>query len=176
MARRTPLGWTATGPTFAGCTKGQEEEFLLFCRATAAPVAAPEEVLLAAGPDRVGPDERQLNRLIEQMLEMEEEGEGTVLSPREQYVISQMRKSLTRRGKQYQVACTWAPGSSRPPYNFDQALRRLEGLETGKYFREDAVRQAYTDTFLEWEREGFIKEVPLQSEQVRHLLAHFPVL
>ena len=121
-------------------------------------------------------DDRLLSRLLERMLQVEDPGEAEVLSPKEQYIVKQARKTLTKIGSQYQVGCTWAPGGGRPHLNLSQAKSRLLTLENGKYFQKEGVATAYAEVIRQWEAEGFVRRVELSSDQVRHLLPHFPIL
>ncbi len=181
VGRRTRLGWTAVGPT------------ALDLGPKAGPASPPQplppgEVELAAQglvewaePDgycRLAveePTDRQLVRLLEKMLEVEDPGETEMLSPREEYIVQQARASLRLVGGQYEIGCTWAPGGTRPPLGRGAAERRLRLLEQGRHLREPRIRVAYQTVIDGWETEGFIKEVKL-GEEVKHLLPHFPVV
>ncbi len=155
VARRTPLGWTITGPTDPDLPPDKSAALTaLLCETAAAtPVAAgdwpPEAALVEireSKPVRARQEvsDRQLQRLLERLLR-EEEAQGVeVLSPREEFIVKQAKSTLTKRDGRYQVSCTWAPGGSRPPLNTPQAEQRLRSLESSKHFADPNLKEAYT--------------------------------
>ncbi len=187
VARRTLLGWTAVGPVLPGMHVDQVRAQLSFfvqklCPSLLEPTAEEEDILVF--PDVGTPtlalpshsDDRLLSKLLERMLQVEDPGEAEVLSPKEQYIVKQARNSLTKIGCRYQIGCTWAPGGGRPKLNLSQATSRLRALESGRCFQKEGVALAYAEVIRQWEAEGFVRRVELDSEQVRHLLPHFPIL
>ena len=187
VARRTALGWTAVGPVLPGMGTDQVQAQLSFFVNKLSPslfvTTAEEDALLRISgtgpPSRAFPshsDDRLLTKLLERMLQVEDPGEAEVLSPKEQYIVKQAQKTLTRVGKQYQVGCTWAPGGGRPPLNLAQAKSRLLMLEEGKHFKKAGVASAYAEVIRQWRQEGFVRQAQLGTEQVLHLLPHFPIL
>ncbi len=87
------------------------------------------------GGVRLLPSDKQLAHLVQQMLEVEDPGEAEVLSPKEEYIIQTLRRSLQMIDGKYQVSCTWAPGSERPPLNLGTAQGRLRNLEKSSLSR-----------------------------------------
>ncbi len=189
VARRTLLGWTVVGPSLPG-QEAKATQAKLAClrrtlpRGDTVPPPLPEGQLIEwnAEAERcllstAEPTDRQLVKLLQRMLAVEDPGEATLLSPREEYIVKQARDTLVRRqGGQYQVGCTWAPGTGRPPLAQKQAEDRLRSLERGKHFRNKEIQKAYHRVIQEWEAAGYVQQVPLQSEHVKHLLPHFPIL
>ncbi len=188
VARRTCLGWTVVGPSLPGQALEKVRAQLAMLRrglpqTDDIPPPLPEGQLVswdACEPNQIllaaEASDKQLVRLLQRMLDVEEPGEAVLLSPREEYIVKQAKATLLLDGKRYQVGCTWAPGGSRPPLARGHAENRLLGLEKGKYFKNPKLREAYQAVIALWEREGFVKEVALDSPQVKHLLPHFPVL
>ncbi len=188
VARATPLGWTVTGSTKPDMPLDQVSalQALLLHSTKSAPLVAfvgeeAGEGLMAVQGGRAKvlegePTDRQLAKLVQRMLEVEDPGEAVMLSPREEYIVGQVRSSLHREGKRYVAACTWKPGEDRPALNLPQAQSRLESLERSKYFKDPSTAAAYGAAVRRWEEGGEIKEVELtDSEQVRYLIPHFPV-
>ena len=186
VARKTALGWTITGPT-----RPQQTVPTLPRSASAAiPLesalfasSAMQEgtsVTLVALPQKKGirllPSDKQLAHLVQRMLEVEDPGEAEVLSPKEEYIIKTLRTSLQMVEGKYQVSCTWSPGTGRPPLNLGLAQGRLKNLEKGKVFREPRIRAAYGEVFRDWEKKDIVRRVQLDTQQVLHLLPHFPIL
>ncbi len=186
VARKTALGWTITGPTRPevesvpvprSARKAVPLESTLF--------VAPEAnegkmVTLVPLPQQKGvrllPSDKQLAHLVQRMLEVEDPGEAEVLSPKEEYIIKMLRDSLEMVDGKYQVSCTWAPGAERPPLNLGLARGRLRNLEKGKVFRDEKIRAAYGEVFNDWAEKEIVKEVLLETEEVKHVLPHFPIL
>ena len=184
VARRTALGWTVAGPVEAEEARGLEDSVF---RAHTAVVPLPlgEKDPLVLGPvgrvlkvEKAGqkeePSDKQLVKLVERMLEMEEGGEAEVLSPAEQYVVKLLRTGLSREGRQYVAPCTWRPGGERPAYNYKQAENRLVSLERSRHFRSPQQREQYKQAVEEWKKEGVIEKVAW--EKVKYLIPHFPVI
>ena len=188
VARRTFLGWTAVGPTRPGQQlEAVRRKIALIARNLSVVHETPPPLVegqwvtwegnwnscsLLAAEIR----DKQLTKLLQRMLDVEDPGEAMMLSPREEYIVKQARRTLLKQGEQYQIGCTWAPGGGRPPLARRQAEDRLRGLEGGKYFKDPAIKRAYQTVIDDWEREGFVKRVPLDGEHVKHLLPHFPIL
>ena len=181
VARRTALGWTAVGPVEMGVPVAQVRAQLSFYTES---IRQRRRVELVEGDAEqlsctllsLEPSDKQMVKLLEKLLAVEEMEEAEVLSPREQYIVQQAQNSLVRVGHQYQVGCTWAPGGGRPPLGLQHAVNRLNNLERGIHFAKREVRAAYQATIRSWEESGFVKRVLLHSDQVRHLLPHFPIL
>ena len=186
IARRTPLGWTVTGPTAAAVSPDRAAalEALLATSTRAAPVETdcwpPGDGLVLfqnALPVKVEDvSDRQLQRLVEKMLKDEEACEVEVLSPREEFIVQQAKTSICRREGRYQVGCTWAPATGRPRLNLPQAERRLRSLEESKHFRDERIRAAYKEVVESWKHGQEVKKVPLTSPEVQYLMPHFPVV
>ena len=183
VARLTPLGWTVTGPTTPAAAWVEDREAVpllpsLFIGAgleTQGSVAC-----LTQREDKFSvrqvPSDKQLVQLVQRMLEVEDPGELEVLSPKEEYIIKKLRASLRFVEGKYEVACTWRPGAERPPLNEGIARGRLLNLEKSKAFKDPAIRAAYGKVFSDWEGKKIVQRVPLQSDEVKHLLPHFPIL
>ncbi len=120
--------------------------------------------------------DKQLVRLVENMLSIDDCNGVAALSPREEYAVKQLRQSLTNVDGQYQATCTWAPGGGRPPLNHKQAYNRLVSLELSKYFKDDNLRINYGKVIDDWEKQSFVREVQLNTSQVAYLMPHFPIL
>ncbi len=179
VARNTPLGWTAVGPVLPGLASEQiRAQLSFFSKGVLTPleVTTSKAVESTVGSFLSRGEDRLLTKLLDRMLRVEDPGEAEVLSPKEQYIVQQAQQSLVQVGRQYQVGCTWAPGGGRPPLNLTQARTRLNLLEKGKHFRNPEVAAAYGRVIQQWEKEGFVRQVQFPSEQVAHLLPHFPVL
>ncbi len=177
IARRTPLGWTVVGPTrpdfFPYTGLKRIPVFLHAARsATWSPSAesAPTVVLRSTTPT-----DKQLVHLVQKMLEVEDPGETEMLSPAEEYIIHKLRTSLSLSNGQYEVACTWKPGDTRPPYNYTQAHNRLLSLEKSKHFKNPLMKKAYAAAIDDWKQNDFVRPVPLTQEHVKYLIPHFPV-
>ena len=67
-------------------------------------------------------------------------------------------------------------GRGKTPTHQNRAERRLRNLQTSKYFRDSAIKKAYGQVFVQWEEMGYVREVQLGSSEVKHLLAHFPII
>ncbi len=185
VGRRTLLGWTAVGPV---PLVNVNPESSLVGTATAVPVPLVRAVEFAEhqlvvwpgeGTDCVlaatEPTDKQLVRLLERMLEVEDPGEAEMLSPKEEFIVKQARDSLTYVEGRYQVGCTWSPGGGRPPLLQGSAEHRLRVLEQGRYFKKREIREAYQAVITSWEQAGFIK--PVQEEaDIKHLIPHFPIV
>ncbi len=185
VARLTPLGWTVVGPTTPGGTNVGEVAVLVQSGPEVAPLpqgGKAEEDWRVKFSEKEGrrrrslPSDRALVRLVKRMLEVEMPAETQVLSPQEEYAIKSLRASLCLDDGRYQAQCLWLPGGGRPTLGMEAALRRLRSLERSHYFRDPAVKEAYAQVFKLWDREGFIKEVPQGSEQVKNLIPHFPIV
>ncbi len=183
IARLTPLGWTITGPTTAASGETLQRAHLL-----ASALTEPEPLGEGDGSwtldvtpttthtlmDAALPTDKQLLKLVEKMLRVENGGEHQVLSPKEEYVIKQIRSSLVRIGEQYQSTCTWAPGGGRPDYNYKQALRRLHSLEQSKYFKTLGLRDQYAAVIHRWAADDVVTKI--SEVEARYLIPHFPIL
>ncbi len=191
MARLTPLGWTATGPTTPMDARRLDkvEQATLIARLQTTPQPLTDwnspristMCLFARAQDAVthdkpSPTDKQLLKLVENMLRVDDCVQTAQLSPREEYAIQQLRKSLVYADGQYQAACTWAPGEGRPSLNYTQALNRLVSLERSKYFQDAHLRRKYAEVIQLWEAESFVREVKLGTEDVAYLMPHFPIL
>ena len=186
IARRTPLGWTVAGPTHPAIPPDRSSALttLLNSAALSLPLQQenwpPEAALVKIEGKKLVPTEeisdRQLHRLVQRMLQEEEIAEVEQLSPREEYIVQQARKSLKRRDDRYEVGCTWAPQAGRPHLNLPQAERRLRSLEESRYFKDPQLKQSYTEVVEGWKKGGEVKVVPCPSPDVRYLMPHFPVV
>ncbi len=188
VARRTLLGWTVVGPVLPGGAVDEARAQLALllrslprCEAAPPPFAEGQLVAWEKQEDNCvllssEPTDRQLVKLLQRMLEVENPGEAVLLSPQEEFIVKQARNTLMQGDRQYQVGCTWAPGGGRPPLARKHAEERLRGLERGKYFRQKHIKEAYQKVIDHWEKEGFVKDVSSSPEQVKHLLPHFPIL
>ncbi len=187
IARKTPLGWTITGTTQPGTSRERAAALhtLLLHNSRAAPLTLGEfhpQAFVgvkrgAVCPLQEEPTDKQLVRLLQRMLEVDDPGEAEVLSPREEFIIEKVRKSLRQvQEGRYQAACTWKPGESRPILNYPQAERRLRSLENSKYMRDPNTAAAYRAAVRKWEEGGEVKEVPAASAEVRYLIPHFPII
>ncbi len=175
VARRTPLGWTAAGPLQPQPTgnHGLEEQRVFLATEQIRrerPLTAPVTPAL-----RCGPTDKQLVKLVQKMMEVEDPGEAEVLSLQEEFIVNSLRQSMVKKGELYQLACTWKPEGSRPVLNKQQALKRLESLEKGKLLDTKDKKEKYDAVFSDWEKRDIIKKVELGSEQVKYLIPHFPV-
>ncbi len=188
VARATALGWTVTGSTRPDMPPDQMAalQVLLQHAVESAPLVAfaggdKQGELMAVQKGKVKalegePSDRQLARLVQRMLEVEDPGEAVMLSPREEFIVKQVRASLKKSEGRYVAGCTWKPGEERPAFNLPQAKGRLESLERSKYFKDPATAAAYGAAVRRWEEGGEVKEVGLEDhEQVRYLIPHFPV-
>ena len=140
VGRRTALGWTVVGPVWL--PQPQPNTCAESCQMTQPAETLPHLVegqlvawegeearcVLAASE----PTDKQLVRLLERMLEVEDAGEAVSLSPREEYIVKQARATLSHSQGAYQVGCTWAPGEGRPGLGRSHAEHRLRALEMGK--------------------------------------------
>ena len=187
VARKTPLGWTVTGPTRPDIPPDRSAALtaLLSSTTSALPVADAEwptkDTLCEIKNTKPVPvaqevSDRHLSRLLERLIKEEETPAAEILSPREEYIVRQAQKTLQKCGKRYQVGCTWARGADRPPLNLPQATRRLESLESSKHFQNEDIRRAYKKVIEGWKEGGEVTSVPFPSDQVSYLLPHFPVV
>ncbi len=65
---------------------------------------------------RAKPTDRQLVRLVQQMLDLEEVDEVELLSPKEEYAVHVLKQTLRQEeDAHYTVGCVWKPGDARPP-------------------------------------------------------------
>ncbi len=187
IARKTPLGWTVVGPTTAVTDPSKGKQLVLFTKAVNSPVHISTVEAEAMELGRAGaaasplakvttPADKSWLKIIQRMLDVEDPGETEVLSPKEEFVIKQLRRSIQKSGNQYQAACTWAPGKARPPLNYQQAYTRLTSLEASKYFKDLNLKKHYAAVFDSWEKDAFIRQVPYPSPEVAYLLPHFPIL
>jgi hypothetical protein len=170
IARRTPLGWTATGPV--PVSPGAEAP-----DTRPAPMASPVEqqqaLCFLTKEDHLA--DKQLSRLVKRMFEVEDPGEEEVFSPKEQYAIHYLRQNLRKIGSRYQAPCIWNPSGTRPRNNYTQAKGRLLNLEKSRAFNDPQVRACYDRVIQDWKREGFVRVVPHTEDDAKHFLAHFPI-
>ena len=186
IARLTPLGWTVAGPTHPTIPSDRSSALttLLVSTASSLPLRAEEwpegqGVMKIEDKKPVQTEDvsdRQLHRLVQRLLQEEEQAEVEQLSPREEYIVRQARASLGRQGEQYRVGCTWAPQAGRPHLNLPQAERRLRSLEESRHFQDQTIKEAYQQVVDEWKKGGEVKKVPFPSPEVRYLMPHFPVV
>ena len=188
VARRTPLGWTITGPTRSlSSDKSAAIAALLTSSLEAVPLLAEERgksqdsALLQVRGQKLVPaqdevTDRQLHKMVQRLLREESVPEVEVLSPREEFIVKQARSELKIRDGRYQVGCTWAPSASRPHLNLPQAHNRLRSLEASKHFANQQVRQAYQAVVDAWKEGGEVAVVPHPSDEVKYLLPHFPIV
>ena len=186
VARKTPLGWTITGTTQPGTSREKAAALhtLLLHHSAAAPLPLGElrpQAFVGVKRGEVcslqeEPTDKQLVKLLQRMLEVDDPGEAEILSPREEFIIEKVHNSLQVKEGRYQAACTWKPGESRPALNYPQAERRLRSLEGSKYMKDPNIAAAYRAVIRKWEEGGEVKEVSAASDQVRYLIPHFPVI
>ncbi len=185
-ARLTPLGWTVAGPTHSALPTDRSAALttLLSSAALSLPLQQEgwpaSERVVKFEKRRLVPAEdvsdRQLHRLVQRMLQEDEQEEVEQLSPREEYIVRQARSTLGREGERYVVGCTWAPNAGRPHLNLPQAERRLRSLEASRHFKDETVRKGYQEVVDGWKAGGEVKAVAHPSEAVRYLMPHFPVV
>ncbi len=190
-ARLTPLGWTVTGPNWT--TPGRHDKVqqaTLLAQLHAVPqpltdwsssnvvdMCLSANVQPATGSKQVNSvTDKQLLKLVENMIRVDDCVQVSSLSPREEYAISQLRKSLHLDNGQYRAACTWAPGGGRPPLNYKQAYNRLVSLEKSKYFKDDTLRVKYGEVIEDWIQKQFVHDVTDTPERTAYLMPHFPIL
>ncbi len=182
VARLTPLGWTVTGPvdSLVDLLGHELAAPLLPAYFATDPQEADAVLQLSLRDNKLAvrsvPSDKQLVQLVQRMLEVEDPGELEMLSPKEEFIIQKLRASLNFKDGKYEVACTWRPGTERPPLNLSMARGRLSNLEKSKAFRDPAIRAAYGKVFQDWEEKTIVRRVPLEEKFVQHLLPHFPIL
>ncbi len=187
VARRTPLGWTITGPTLPSLAPDRSAAMIALLASTAGATPMPGGdwqqhrgllQIMDNKPVKVEDEisDRQLHKLVQRMLKEEETTEVETLSPREEYIVRQAKATLSRQGEKYAVGCTWAPAAGRPSLNLPQAERRLRSLESSKHFLNPTIKEAYKKVVEDWKQGGEVKTVQFPSEEVRYLLPHFPVV
>ncbi len=186
IARLTPLGWTVAGPTHPTIPSDRSSALITLLASSASSLPLREEewpegegVMKIEDKKPVQTEDvsdRQLHRLVQRMLQGEEQAEVEQLSPREEYIVKQAKSSLGRRGDQYQVGCTWAPRAGRPHLNLPQAERRLRSLEESRHFQDPRIKEAYQQVVDDWKRGGEVRRVSFPSPEVRYLMPHFPVI
>ncbi len=134
VARRTPLGWTITGP-IEKLTSEEHVSLLASGNLRTLPPPPPplrpddasslEPLQVTDSRDKHSPlTDKQLVRLVRRMLEVEDPGGPELLSPSEEYVVTTLRKSLCLGDGRYQAPCVWSPGAGRPSFSFEAAYRR----------------------------------------------------
>ena len=145
VARLTRLGWTVAGPTTKGLTiESWEKQQMLyviqsvplqahFCAADGTYAGWEEEKLVCF--TQRGPD-KQLVKLLQRMLQVEDPDDTEVLSPQEVRILQQAKATLELVDGRYRIGCTWA-SDERPPLGLDQARQRLNSLRRSKYFKDE---------------------------------------
>ncbi len=139
IARRTPLGWTVTGPTAAAVSPDRTAalEALLATATRAAPIETDcwppgngHVLFQNALPVKVEEvSDRQLQRLVERLLRDEEACEVEVLSPKEEFIVQQAKSNLKRKGTATRLA---APGHLRPAVLASIYLRQRGGSRASR--------------------------------------------
>ena len=186
IARLTPLGWTVAGPTHAALPQDRSSALSTLLSSTALTLPLQQDNWPESGRTvkleecKLVPAEdisdKQLHRLVQRMLQEDEQVEVEQLSPREEYIVRQARDTLGKRGERYVVGCTWAPQAGRPHLNLPQAERRLRSLEASRHFKNEVVKNGYQEVVDGWKAGGEVKVVPYPSPAVRYLMPHFPVV
>ena len=155
IARLTPLGWTAIGPTTSGLSKGLRNATHFAFHAC--------EV------------SDQLKKDIERFWEIEEFSEITPELPiEEKKALDMVSNSITHDGVRYQVGMPWCRDPTLIESNIEVAQKRLATTE--RSLKKRGLDQTYNEVLIKHLEKGYTRKVESSDVKGKWYLPHFAVV
>ena len=157
IRRLTNLGWVCFGPTLVENFRRDSRSY--FSRTYRSQVI----------DQRQPPDDA-----IRKFWELDAIGIKEETSPA-MTAEEKVSESLKFKDGRYEIGILWKDGEPKLADNYEVTFKRLESQERSLRKKGTDVMKAYNQIFEDYERKGYIREVPKSEARELWLLPHFPV-
>jgi hypothetical protein len=163
IGRLTNLGWVCFGPTLIENFRRDSRSY--FSRTYRSQVV-----------DQRRPSDDAIRKFWElDAIGMKDETASPAMTAEEKAAVEKVSESLQSKDGRYEIGIPWKEGEPKFRDNYEVAFARLESQERSLRKKGTEVMEAYNQIFEDYERKGYIREVPKSEAKEQWLLPHFPV-
>ncbi len=162
IGRLTNLGWVCFGPTLLENFRRDSRSY--FSRTYRSHVI-----------DQRQPPDDAIRKFWELDAIGIKEETSPAMTAEEKAAVEKVSESLKFKDGRYEIGILWKDGEPKLADNYEVAFKRLESQERSLRKKGTDVMKAYNQIFEDYERKGYIREVPKSEAREQWLLPHFPV-
>jgi hypothetical protein len=163
IGRLTNLGWVCFGPTLIENFRRDSRSY--FSRTYRSQVV-----------DQRRPSDDAIRKFWElDAIGIKDETTSPAMTAEEKAAVEKVSESLQSKDGRYEIGIPWKEGEPKFRDNYEVAFARLESQERSLRKKGTEVMEAYNQIFEDYERKGYIREVPKSEAKEQWLLPHFPV-
>ena len=163
IARLTNLGWVCFGPTLV-------EEFRRNSHSHLTRTYRSSQVNKPPPPDDI----------LRAFWELESLGivdkPDQRMTAEERAAVARVSEMLEVRKGRYRIGIPWKEGELKLTNNYEVTLMRLKNQEKSLQRKGVEVMEAYNKVFQDYEKKGYIRQVPKSEVEEQWFLPHFPVI
>ena len=162
IGRLTNLGWVCFGPTLVENFRRDSRSY--FSRTYRSQVI-----------DQRQPPDDAIRKFWELDAIGIKEETSPAMTAEEKAAVEKVSESLKFKDRRYEIGIPWKDGEPKLADNYEVTFKRLESQERSLRKKGTDVMKAYNQIFEDYERKGYIREVPKSEAREQWLLPHFPV-
>ena len=163
IGRLTNLGWVCFGPTLLENFRRDSHSY--FSRTYRSQVANRSQL----------PDDA-IRRFWELDAIGIKDDTCPAMTAEEKAAVEKVSGTLKFAEGRYEIGIPWKDDEPKFADNYEAALARLESQEKSLRIKGPEIMKAYNEIFEEYEKKGYIHEVPKSDVKEQWFLPHFPLL